>query len=69
MEENKQLPIADVAAAQDSKHDPEPQPPIEPPLEACCNSACSPCIFDLYAEEMNEYRQAHLAWKARQAAK
>lgn len=49
--------------------DPEPQAPIEPPLEACCTSGCVPCIFDDYAEQMNEYRVAHMAWKARQAAK
>ncbi|WP_157669607.1 oxidoreductase-like domain-containing protein [Chitinibacter sp. GC72] len=49
--------------------DPEPQAPIEPPLEACCTSGCAPCIFDDYAEQMNEYRVAHMAWKARQAAK
>ncbi|WP_348944719.1 oxidoreductase-like domain-containing protein [Chitinibacter sp. FCG-7] len=49
--------------------DPEPQAPIEPPLEACCTSGCVPCIFDDYAEQMNEHRVAHMAWKARQAAK
>ncbi|QLG89875.1 oxidoreductase [Chitinibacter bivalviorum] len=48
--------------------DPEPQAPIEPPLEACCTSGCVPCIFDVYAEDLNAYRVAHMAWKARQAA-
>lgn len=50
-------------------NDPEPQAPIEPPLEACCTSGCVPCIFDDYAEQLNAYRVAHMAWKARQAAK
>ncbi|QLI82602.1 oxidoreductase [Chitinibacter fontanus] len=49
--------------------DPEPQAPIEPPLEACCTSGCVPCIFDDYAEQLNAYRVAHMAWKARQVAK
>ncbi len=46
--------------------DPAPQPPVEPPLEACCTSGCNPCIFDTYAEELQQYRRDLQAWQARQ---
>ncbi|PFW62138.1 oxidoreductase, partial [Bacillus sp. AFS075960] len=39
----------------------------QPELEECCNSGCSPCIFDLYYEAMDEYRAALAAWEARHA--
>ncbi|WP_297571947.1 oxidoreductase-like domain-containing protein [uncultured Deefgea sp.] len=47
-------------------HDPKPQAPIEPPLEACCNSGCYPCVFDVYTEELQQYRLDLAAWQARQ---
>ena len=48
-----------------SDPDPAPQPPPQPDLDACCASGCSPCIFDLYEIEMDRYRQALRAWRAR----
>ncbi|WP_410498509.1 oxidoreductase-like domain-containing protein [Chitinibacter sp. S2-10] len=63
-----QLPEPTVAEVE-LNDDPEPQAPYEPALEECCNSGCEPCIFDLYAEQLNAYRVAHLAWKARQTGK
>jgi hypothetical protein len=45
--------------------DPRPQAP-EPPLPSdCCESGCPVCVFDLYAEEQQAYRQALAAWKLR----
>lgn len=29
--------------------------PVEPELEDCCRSGCIPCIFDLYADELERY--------------
>ncbi|MXN79254.1 oxidoreductase [Burkholderia sp. 4701] len=50
-----------------SLDDPRPTPPPQPELEDCCNSGCSPCVFDLYEEAMDRYREALAAWAARQA--
>jgi hypothetical protein len=49
----------------DPDSDPRPEPPPQPDLDACCGSGCDPCIFDLYDLEMDKYRQALRAWKAR----
>lgn len=45
--------------------DPMPLPPVQPDLDACCGNGCEPCIFDLYDLEMDKYRQAMRAWRAR----
>ena len=45
--------------------DPMPQPPFQPDLDACCDNGCDPCIFDLYDLELDKYRQALRAWRAR----
>ncbi|MGZ2747027.1 oxidoreductase-like domain-containing protein [Burkholderia stagnalis] len=50
-----------------SLDDPRPTPPQQPELEDCCNSGCSPCVFDLYDEALARYREALAAWEARQA--
>ncbi|KVT85991.1 oxidoreductase [Burkholderia ubonensis] len=47
--------------------DPRPTPPQQPELEDCCNSGCSPCIFDLYEDAMERYRVELAEWEARQA--
>ncbi|GAB3460995.1 hypothetical protein GCM10027321_21160 [Massilia terrae] len=31
--------------------------PVEPELEDCCRSGCMPCIFDIYAEELERYEE------------
>lgn len=46
-------------------NDPMPQPPEQPDLDACCGNGCDPCIFDTYDLDMDAYRQALRAWRAR----
>jgi len=45
--------------------DPAPIPPPQPGLDDCCRSGCVPCVFDLYDEAMDKYRDALKAWQAR----
>lgn len=47
--------------------DPPPAPPIRPDRDDCCNSGCSPCIFDLYEEALEHYRAELEAWETRRA--
>ncbi|WP_084688055.1 oxidoreductase-like domain-containing protein [Paraburkholderia oxyphila] len=49
--------------------DPRPLPPERPSNEDCCQSGCSPCIFDLYDEEVDRWRAALTAWETREAAR
>lgn len=44
-----------------------PIPPVRPDKNDCCNSGCSPCIFDLYEEELERYRAELSKWEARRA--
>ncbi|GAB3336483.1 oxidoreductase-like domain-containing protein [Bordetella tumulicola] len=48
--------------------DPEPIPPIAPEPYECCQSGCDPCIYDLYNDEMDKYREQLRAWRARHSA-
>lgn len=45
--------------------DPRPQPPEKPLPQECCESGCPICVYDLYAEALDGYRQALAAWLAR----
>lgn len=45
-----------------------PTPPERPGDNECCQSGCEPCIFDMYAEELQAYREALSAWEARRDA-
>ncbi|GAB1407733.1 hypothetical protein MASR1M8_16520 [Thermomonas brevis] len=45
--------------------DPRPQPPEAPLPSDCCDSGCPVCVFDSYGEELQAYREALAAWKAR----
>ena len=47
--------------------DPRPQPPARPADDECCHSGCMPCVFDLYEEALDRYRDALAAWEAREA--
>lgn len=46
--------------------DERPVPPERPADSECCQSGCSPCVFDFYYEELDAYRAALKAWEARQ---
>lgn len=45
--------------------DPRPQPPEKPLPAECCESGCPTCVYDLYAEALDGYRQALAAWRLR----
>ncbi|MFW3175081.1 oxidoreductase-like protein [Xanthomonas phaseoli] len=49
-----------------SSPDPRPIAPQPPAPNECCESGCPLCVHDLYAEELTRYRQALVAWEARQ---
>ncbi|SIS41134.1 oxidoreductase-like domain-containing protein [Neptunomonas antarctica] len=42
--------------------------PTPPGDYECCESACEPCVWDTYYEEMREWKQAEAEKKAAQAA-
>ncbi|MFT3670451.1 MAG: oxidoreductase-like domain-containing protein [Pseudoxanthomonas sp.] len=49
-------------------NDPRPVEP-EPPLPSdCCNSGCPICVHDLYAEQLQHYRERLSQWNLRQPA-
>ena len=50
-------------------YDPRPQPPEQPGDDECCRSGCDPCIFDLYQQELQQYRESLAQWEVRQAAR
>ncbi|KRG68266.1 oxidoreductase-like domain-containing protein [Pseudoxanthomonas dokdonensis] len=45
--------------------DPRPQEPEKPLPSDCCESGCPICVYDLYAEQMQQYREQLAAWKRR----
>ncbi|UGQ45497.1 oxidoreductase-like domain-containing protein [Massilia endophytica] len=45
--------------------DPRPEPPAAPKPGDCCGSGCVHCVYDLYEEAMERYREALAAWEAR----
>jgi len=49
--------------------DPQPVPPNPDDYTGCCDSGCTPCVFDLYWEAVARYEQALAAWEARQPSK
>ena len=45
--------------------DPRPMAP-EPPLPSdCCDSGCDPCVYDLYNDELQAYRERLARWQER----
>lgn len=55
--------LQDRPAADDA--DPMPQAPASPEPDACCHSGCTYCVDDLYQDELDKYRAALAAWRAR----
>lgn len=54
---------ADTMSPQES--DPRPQPPEAPLPSDCCDGGCDPCVHDLYAEQLQDYRQRLAQWLQR----
>lgn len=53
------------APSSSAESDPRPEPPEAPQPGACCESGCDPCVHDLYAEELAEYRRQLAGWLER----
>ena len=49
----------------DPADDPRPQPPDKPLPAECCESGCPVCVYDIYASELEGYREALAAWLER----
>lgn len=49
----------------DGARDPRPVPPERPLASDCCDSGCEVCVYDFYAEELDQYRRALAEWEAR----
>lgn len=45
--------------------DPPPARPEKPLPSDCCEGGCERCVFDLYAEELEQYEAALARWRAR----
>ena len=59
---NDDTPISNDTVLRD---DPPPRPPVEPDPGDCCGNGCDPCIFDLYEDARQHYREALSAWRSR----
>ncbi|TWG89511.1 oxidoreductase family protein [Luteimonas sp. J16] len=58
-------PVPDPAAGPVDATDPRPVPP-EPPLPGdCCDSGCDRCVYDLYSEALQDYRERLARWRER----
>ncbi len=42
---------------------------MQPELEDCCNSGCTPCIFDIYEDALERYRTELREWETRNPVK
>ncbi len=45
--------------------DAKPEPPNPDDYSGCCDSGCSPCVYDLYWEAQARYEIALAEWQAR----
>jgi len=48
--------------------DPRPRLPERPGSDDCCRSGCCPCVFELYQDDLQQYREELAAWEQRQAS-
>src|SRR4029453_10954088 len=49
--------------------DPRPIEPTPPDPDECCGSGCDPCVYDVYSDALDRYRDAVKAWEARDRAR
>jgi hypothetical protein len=47
--------------------DPRPEPPERPASEDCCGSGCDRCVYELYEQALDRYRDELAAWERRRA--
>ena len=45
--------------------DAKPVPPNPEDYAGCCDSGCSPCVYDLYWEAQDKYEAALAEWQTR----
>ena len=45
--------------------DPPPRPPEEPDPADCCGEGCVRCIYDVYDDAVERYREKLRAWRER----
>lgn len=53
----------------DDDFDPAPEAPEAPADDLCCNSGCSPCVWDIYNEAVMAYRRKLAEWQVRENAR
>lgn len=59
------LPAMAAAGIGPDERDPRPVAP-EPPLPGdCCESGCAICVYDLYADQLQHYREQLARWRER----
>jgi len=49
--------------------DPEPVAPERPLASDCCDGGCDRCVFDIYEEELADYRVRLEEWRRRQVTR
>lgn len=57
--------MTDVDSSVVSDDDPQPRPPNPEDYSGCCDSGCSPCVFDLYWDAVTRYEIEIAAWRER----
>lgn len=49
----------------DPDPDPRPLPPERPLPGDCCDGGCDRCVYDIYADEVDDYKQRLTRWRER----
>ncbi len=62
-----EIPNPPVAAESDAPADTKPVAPNPEDYAGCCDSGCSPCVYDLYWEAQSRYEAALAEWQGRQS--
>lgn len=54
-----------LAAMNTPDPDPRPVPPERPLPGDCCDGGCDRCVYDIYADELDDYEQRLARWRER----